>query len=119
MRRLLLVEDDEANRLTLGALLEGEGFVVTEAASFAEAESRLRTESFDVVVLDRGLGGRDGVDLVPIANASTKPVRIVVVSGADAVARVTGVHAWVVKGGSSSQLVDVIRAIESDTAIPT
>jgi DNA-binding response OmpR family regulator len=119
MRRLLLVEDDDANRLTLGALLEGEGFVVTEAASFAEAESRIRTESFDVVVLDRGLGGRDGIDLVPIANAATKPARIVIVSGADAVARVAGVDAWVVKGGSVSQLVEVIRAIESGAAVAT
>jgi DNA-binding response OmpR family regulator len=111
--RLLLVEDDDANRLTLGVLLEGEGYAVTEAASFAEAERRLRAEAFDVIVLDRGLGGRDGIELVPIANAAPRRARVVVVSGADARVSVAGVDAWVVKGGSISNLVDVIRRIEA------
>jgi two-component system OmpR family response regulator len=118
VRRILLIEDDEANRLTLSALLEGEGYAVTAAASFMEAERRIRTEAFDVMVLDRGLGGRDGMDLVPIASAATSRPRVVVVSGAGPSAVVPGVDAWFVKGGSISKLVDAIRGTEAENPSP-
>ena len=118
MRRILLIEDDDANRLTLSALLEGEGYAVTEAASFAEAERRIRAEAFDVIVLDRGLGGRDGMELVPIAGAAARRARIVVVSGAGPSALAPGVDAWFVKGQSISKLVDVIRKTEAENPSP-
>jgi DNA-binding response OmpR family regulator len=113
-----LIEDDDANRLTLTALLEGEGYAVTEAASFAEGERRIRAEVFDVIVLDRGLGGRDGMDLVPIANAAAKRARVVVVSGAGPSVHVPGVDGWFVKGGSISKLVDVIRKADAESPSP-
>jgi DNA-binding response OmpR family regulator len=114
VRRILLIEDDDANRLTLSALLEGEGYAVSEAASFAEAERLIRAETFDVIVLDRGLGGRDGMELLPIARAAARRARVVVVSGAGPSELVPGVDAWFVKGGSIAKLVDVIRETETE-----
>ena len=42
MTRVLLVDDDESNRLTLSALLEDDGFSVDLAVSFADATLKLR-----------------------------------------------------------------------------
>ena len=41
MTSVLLIDDDESNRLTMSALLDDEGFEVREAASFAEARAIL------------------------------------------------------------------------------
>ena len=111
MRRLLLVEDDASNRLTLSVLLEDMGFDVTEAATFEEAERLLLAQPFDAVVLDRGLGTRDGTDLAPIARASRTTTRVVVLSGSDALtSRSPHVDAWVLKGSGVSSLIDALGA---------
>ncbi len=58
--RVLLVEDDDACRVTLQALLEAE-FDITAVSSFAMALQMLRLGSFEVVVTDYEL--RDGLGL--------------------------------------------------------
>ncbi len=51
--RILIVDDVEDNRYTLGMLLDLEGYTqVTQAGDGAEALERLRTEDFDLVLLD-------------------------------------------------------------------
>jgi DNA-binding NtrC family response regulator len=49
--RVLVVDDEEALRLSLVAILEDE-FDVVEAATLAEGRRRIDTESFDVLVSD-------------------------------------------------------------------
>ena len=110
MTRLLLVEDDVSNRLTLSVLLEELGFEVTEAPTYEDAERFLRAQPFDAVVLDRGLGGRDGIELAPIARASRNTTRVVVLSGSDAMTSSSPhVDAWVMKGGGVLGLLDALR----------
>jgi DNA-binding response OmpR family regulator len=96
---LLLVEDEESNRLTLEALLEDEGFQVECATTSHEAEQRIATRRYDVVVLDRGLGDRDGLSLVPQIRERLPRARVVVLSGQpDNDSESTGVDAWLTKG---------------------
>jgi len=62
--RILLVDDEESLRLTLGANLELEGFEVIEAASAEEALERVsRGEEFDLILSDVRMPGRSGVEL--------------------------------------------------------
>ncbi len=55
--KALVVDDDAALRLLLRVNLELDGFAVREAATVAEAESSVRAERPDVVLLDVHLGG--------------------------------------------------------------
>jgi len=62
--RVLLVEDEEALRLTLKLNFEMEGYVVSTAVTGPEALERLRGAHFDLVVMDVMLPGMDGHTVV-------------------------------------------------------
>ena len=62
-RCVLVVDDDEANRLMLHKLLKGAGFQTCLAASGKEAlELLAQGRSFDVVMLDKRMPGLDGLE---------------------------------------------------------
>jgi two-component system alkaline phosphatase synthesis response regulator PhoP len=63
-KRILLVEDEEALRLTLKLNFEMDGFVVTTASTGHEAIERMRGAHFDLVVMDVMLPGMDGYSVV-------------------------------------------------------
>ncbi len=60
--QVLLVDDDEVNLLLTGEELKRLGFRVTPAAGGLEALDRLRSEVFDLVVLDGMMPGIDGFE---------------------------------------------------------
>jgi two-component system, OmpR family, response regulator len=62
--RLLLVEDSPQLGPGLKASLQRHGFAVDLAVDAASAELQMQTARFDVVVLDLGLPGRDGLILL-------------------------------------------------------
>lgn len=59
----LVVDDSEIYRYVAGRALAGGGFRVTTAGNASEALARLRTQPFDVVVIDEGLPDGTGVRL--------------------------------------------------------
>ena len=71
-RRILLVDDHAATRLTLQHLLRQRHFDVTTAESAAVAERLVQTQEFDLVVSDVGLPDRSGYELMASLR-STKP----------------------------------------------
>lgn len=75
---LLLVEDDEQLGQATARALVLEDQEVTWVKSVDEAESRLSTLEFDVIVLDLGLPGRSGLELLQDLrkNADKTPVLI-------------------------------------------
>ncbi len=60
---VLVVEDDEATRGALRALLGDAGYVCAEASDGERAVAAMREERFDLVVLDLGLPGMSGTDV--------------------------------------------------------
>jgi DNA-binding NtrC family response regulator len=60
---ILVIEDDPTFRSFLVAILEEEGYGVVEAADGEQALLTLRRRSFDLVLSDLRLPGRDGLDL--------------------------------------------------------
>ena len=78
--RLLLVEDEPDIAETLVAYLERHGFVVDRADTLAMAEEVIRTETFDLVLLDRMLPDGDGVSLIGYARTHGRPQRFLLLS---------------------------------------
>ncbi|MBS0246103.1 MAG: response regulator [Proteobacteria bacterium] len=79
---MLVVDDDQVQRTIIGRIGAQAGFKVAVAAGFEEAAAMLKTQPFDCVTLDLGLGERSGALLLPvIANIGCK-VPVVVISGA-------------------------------------
>jgi CheY-like chemotaxis protein len=60
---ILIVEDNEANRLLAGAVLEREGFRVEMAGNAEEALQKLATGSPDLILMDVQMPGMDGLTL--------------------------------------------------------
>jgi two-component system response regulator FlrC len=77
--RVLLVEDVATVRRMLAHALVGNGFIVSEAASFDEALKRL--DSVEIVVTDLELGGRSGVDLIGEIRQHHPQMSVIAMSG--------------------------------------
>jgi diguanylate cyclase (GGDEF)-like protein len=60
---VLVVEDDDATRGALRALLDDAGYVCDEASDGERAVAAMRDALFDLVVLDLGLPGMSGADV--------------------------------------------------------
>ena len=73
--RVLVVDDDEAVRRTLGRMLELRGLIVETAADAAVAMQRLAEDRFDAVLSDVLMpGDRNGLDLARWARGRGLPV---------------------------------------------
>ena len=81
VRRLLIVDDDEAFRLRLAQAMERRGYAVALAESFAAAEAQIRSQAPDFAVVDLKLGDGSGLDLVPLIRAQAPDARIVILTG--------------------------------------
>lgn len=62
--RLLVVEDNARLAETLTSLLRGEGHAVDVVSDGEEADATLAAEAFDLVILDLGLPGMDGLEVL-------------------------------------------------------
>lgn len=76
--RILLVEDHDATRQGLAALLERAGYVVLSAGTFAEGRQLLAEQVPDLLIADLRLGEYNGLQLVA---AAPRAVATIIVTG--------------------------------------
>jgi two-component system OmpR family response regulator len=62
--RLLVVEDNDRLAETLTSLLRGDGHAVDLVTNGEDADATLAAEAFDLVILDLGLPGMDGLQVL-------------------------------------------------------
>lgn len=60
--KILVVDDDETNRLVVRVLMERRGFSVSEADSGAVALDSVKSDHFDIVLMDLSMPGMDGFE---------------------------------------------------------
>jgi CheY-like chemotaxis protein/signal transduction histidine kinase len=83
VKRLLIVEDNEAERMSVVELLAHDDVEIRTAATGAEALAALRSEPYDGVVLDLRLPDTSGFDLLEKlqADAELRDVPVIVFTG--------------------------------------
>lgn len=81
MKQILVVEDDTAVLRVMRLFLEDAGFVVQQAADFAEASALLRDREFDLLITDLDLPGGNGLDLVRRARTYRPRLSSILVTG--------------------------------------
>lgn len=70
---VLLVEDDEINRMVSQSFLEGFGHRVTSVAEAESAIKQLQQSNFDIMLTDISLPGMDGLELTKVVRALPEP----------------------------------------------
>lgn len=84
--RILIVEDDASLASGLGRILQAEGFATDVAARGEDAVEAARRERFDLVILDIGLPGIDGFEVLRRLRAGeAQRVPVLVLTARDAV----------------------------------
>ncbi len=83
-KKILLVDDDEELRSLLIEQLQRDGeFATAEAATAGEALSRIKTEHFDLVLLDVGLPDMDGRQACQLMRDAGLKAPVIMLTAAD------------------------------------
>ncbi|WP_296809349.1 response regulator [Thiocapsa sp.] len=114
--RILIVEDDPLLGAGLLTGLAQDGYRADWVRSADPAEHALRAEHFDVLLLDLGLPGRDGLSLLRALRSKGIDLPILILTARDAVAdKVAGLDAgaddYLVKPFDLDELSARIRAL--------
>jgi len=114
--RLLLVEDDIMIGEAVQDLLRAERYAIDWARDAASADTALRTQGYDLVLLDLGLPGRDGLNVLRDMRTRSDRTPVLIATARDAVSeRVKGLDAgaddYLLKPYDMDELLARIRAL--------
>jgi two-component system OmpR family response regulator len=114
--RLLLVEDDTMIGEAVLDALRADHYAVDWVRDGDMADTALRTENYDLVLLDLGLPGRGGLDVLRSLRARRNTVPVLIATARDAIGdRIAGLDAgaddYVVKPFDVDELLARIRAL--------
>ncbi|MEO6579383.1 MAG: response regulator transcription factor [Candidatus Limnocylindria bacterium] len=115
MPQILIVDDEPKILRLVHDYLEASGFTVATAATGEEALMRVRTEPPDLVVLDLGLPGLDGLDVTRSIRRSGDLPIIMLTARDDETDKLIGLELgaddYVTKPFSPRELVARVRAV--------
>ena len=115
MKSILVVEDEPEIARVIRDYLQAAGFTVSVAADGETALQSARLAHPDLIVLDLGLPGRDGLDVTrELRRTSDVPIVVVTARGDEAdriVGLELGADDYVVKPFSPKELVARVRAL--------
>ena len=117
-KRVVLVEDHPAVRLAVHALLarDPQFEIVGEASDGNSGLNLVRQERPDLVIVDLGIPGMDGLDLLPRVQGVDPNIRLLVLSSQDErlyASRVeaAGGHGFVSKTRDTAAILDAARLL--------
>jgi two-component system copper resistance phosphate regulon response regulator CusR len=114
--RVLIIEDDPKVAGAVRAGLTSEGFAVTISRTGEDGYFRLTTEHFDALLLDLGLPGRSGLEILQGIRSRGLTIPVLVLTARDTVEdRVTGLDTgaddYLVKPFAFAELLARLKAL--------
>ncbi len=79
--RLLIVDDEENVRASMGGILEDEGFAVDGVESGEECLESINRYSYDAIFLDVWLPGKDGLSVLEEIKSKHPGIYVIMISG--------------------------------------
>lgn len=118
MKKILIVDDAQADRQNLYRILTDAGCLVITAANGAEALNKARTELPELILMDVNMPGVDGfsVSRQLSQDAGTKKIPIIFVTGKDqkadrVFAQMLGAKGYITKPYTPQQLFEQIGQV--------
>ena len=94
MNRILIAEDEERIASFIEKGLRANGFTTTVAADGHQAIALARSGDFDLLILDLGLPGRDGTDVLRELREPDRQTPVVILTARDGLTdKVAGLEA--------------------------
>jgi DNA-binding response OmpR family regulator len=84
--RILIAEDEARIASFVEKGLRAAGFAVTVSADGREALAQAQTGQFDLMILDIGLPGRDGFDILRNLRGEANPIAVIILTARDSAA---------------------------------
>jgi DNA-binding NtrC family response regulator len=106
--RILVVDDEAAQRELVGGFLRKQGFEVTEAPDGKAALERFRKEPVDLLLTDQKMPGISGLELLEAARAVSPEVAVIIMTAYGTIE--TAVAA--IKGGATDYLTKPLNLDE-------
>lgn len=112
--RVLLIDDDEDEYRIMRDVVRditGTTIELEWVSSFGEGQARIADGNHDVYLIDRRLGGQDGIDLVRAARTAGSEAPLIMLTGersreVDLAAMEAGATDYLIKGKSDAQLME-------------
>ena len=79
--RILVVDDDENIRMSLGTILRDEGYVVDLAVNGSEAIKKTESAVFNVALIDIKLPDMEGIELLTRMKDTVPKIRKIIMTG--------------------------------------
>jgi CheY-like chemotaxis protein len=79
--KILVVEDEFLSRENLCKFLGGEGYIIREASTGAEALEKIAAESFDLVITDFVMPHIDGLRLIDLIHDRWPQLPVILITG--------------------------------------
>ena len=114
--RILLAEDDQAIAQAVCSLLGAQGYAADHVADGEAALNALSLQSYDILLLDLGLPGRDGLAVLQNLRHRQQDLPVLIITARDTVDdRIAGLDAgtddYIVKPFDLQELLARIRAV--------
>ncbi len=114
MKKLLLVDDEEAIQMVYREEFESEGYHVVSALNGQSGLDRFKEENPDLVILDIQMPGMNGVEVLRQMKMLNPSVPVILSSAYQEFKRDLGTWAsdeYVVKSGDLNDLKDTVRRL--------
>jgi two-component system OmpR family response regulator len=113
--RVLIVEDDDSCREVLTDLLRDHGFDASAARNGREMDAALKAGGVDLLLLDVGLPGEDGLAICRRVTAAPGPAVVILSAASEEVDRVIGLELgaddYISKPYGERELLARVRAV--------
>lgn len=112
--KILIIDDEASICSALKGILEDEGFLVRTAESGEQCLELLKSQNFDLVLLDIWLPGMSGIDVLKKIKAMEESPQVVMISGHGTIetavtATKLGAHDFLEKPLSLEKVVLTVR----------